>query len=321
MRNKILKECLSCAKLKPLSHYAKDKKEKSGRFPYCYRCCGHPEHGPGVLVKVCRRCGIEKPASCFHQAKDARDRLQSFCKECQNEALRESRARKKAGIPTPSRRDGVDLNATRKVCRKCLVEQDISQFNKHLPNRDNLSHDCKSCMSKASRESYLRNKDEVLDRQKKFREENPGLMSERTRVYTKTYDEKHPGRIAEFRRVGNLRFPERAIIRGVLQRCRKKNIPFDLSLEDIVIPEVCPVLGIRLSPGEGRFCDSSPSIDRVVPELGYVKGNVRIISWRANRLKGDARVDEVEAILRYMKQHETMQLFYKLGLRTKRKTP
>jgi len=67
---------------------------------------------------------------------------------------------------------------------------------------------------------------------------------------------------------------------------------FDLGLDDITIPETCPVLGIPLD---------QPSLDRFDNSLGYVKGNVRVISLRANRLKGDATVEEVEAILRYMR--------------------
>ena len=68
---------------------------------------------------------------------------------------------------------------------------------------------------------------------------------------------------------------------------------FDLDLGDIVIPDTCPVLGIPLD---------QPSLDRFDNNLGYVKGNVRVISLRANRLKGDATIEEVEAILRYMRE-------------------
>jgi hypothetical protein len=48
--------------------------------------------------------------------------------------------------------------------------------------------------------------------------------------------------------------------------------------------------------------DNSPSIDQIVPGGGYVPGNVRIISWKANRLKSNATIDDLEAILAYMKK-------------------
>lgn len=75
--------------------------------------------------------------------------------------------------------------------------------------------------------------------------------------------------------------------------------PFDLTPEDIVVPEVCPVLGIPIEGGEGRRKNNpnSPSVDRIVPELGYVRGNVRVISNRANLLKSNATVAELEAVL------------------------
>ncbi len=88
-------------------------------------------------------------------------------------------------------------------------------------------------------------------------------------------------------------------------RARKRGLPFDIEKSDIVIPEVCPVLGIvlKFSPGPGGrgFGETSPSVDRMVPELGYVRSNIRVISYRANSLKKDATIAELEAVLAYMR--------------------
>jgi hypothetical protein len=85
------------------------------------------------------------------------------------------------------------------------------------------------------------------------------------------------------------------------KRALKANLPFDLVEADIAVPEFCPVLGIRLEISEqGRWTDNSPSLDRFVPALGYVKNNVQVISWRANRIKCDASVEEIRALLCYM---------------------
>lgn len=75
-----------------------------------------------------------------------------------------------------------------------------------------------------------------------------------------------------------------------------------------MIPEFCPVLGIKLdTPKMGKKRpDGKPSIDRVDNSKGYVKGNVIVVSWRANRLKCDASIGELEAIVAYMKQHTTV---------------
>jgi hypothetical protein len=77
-------------------------------------------------------------------------------------------------------------------------------------------------------------------------------------------------------------------------------LPFGIEPEDIVVPAICPVLGIPLTVGGAR--DSSPSLDRKVPALGYVKGNVFVISFRANRIKADASVSEIAAVLAYMQE-------------------
>jgi len=85
------------------------------------------------------------------------------------------------------------------------------------------------------------------------------------------------------------------------RRAQLKGVQFDLTSADVVIPEICPVLGIKLTPGVRNFVDSSPSLDRLKPHRGYVPGNVRVISWRANRIKNDSTLEELEQIVRYLK--------------------
>lgn len=93
--------------------------------------------------------------------------------------------------------------------------------------------------------------------------------------------------------------PRKKLLNMVKARAKLQEIPFDLTIEDFVIPETCPILGIPL---DRRDRNHTPSVDRLVPELGYTKGNMRIISMRANRLKQDATIEEVEKILRYMQK-------------------
>lgn len=85
----------------------------------------------------------------------------------------------------------------------------------------------------------------------------------------------------------------------------KNNIPFNICIDNIMQPEYCPVFGIKLNygwSGEGRKSTEKASIDRLIPELGYVKGNVFVISLRANRLKNNMTIEELESILKYMKE-------------------
>jgi len=90
-------------------------------------------------------------------------------------------------------------------------------------------------------------------------------------------------------------------------RSKERNLPFTLTKRDISIPEYCPVLGIPLKPGTRENKDNSPTLDRIIPELGYTKDNVRVISHRANRIKSDASVEELERVLRYIKRETAPQ--------------
>ena len=82
----------------------------------------------------------------------------------------------------------------------------------------------------------------------------------------------------------------------------QQGIPCDIDVDDLSpFPLKCPVLGIDsdyFKKGKGGS-NHSPSIDRMNPSLGYIKGNVRIISQKANRLKQDASVEEQMQLLCY----------------------
>lgn len=87
-------------------------------------------------------------------------------------------------------------------------------------------------------------------------------------------------------------------------RAKKSGVPFAIKHFDIPTPEVYEVLGIELvyGGGEGRTLPGSPSLDRIIPELGYVVGNIRTISHRANTLKGNGTIVEFEAVIKYLKE-------------------
>ena len=81
-------------------------------------------------------------------------------------------------------------------------------------------------------------------------------------------------------------------------RAKQSDIPFNLELTDIVIPETCPLLGIpiEIQPKKG-YHPNSPSLDKIIPKKGYIKGNVWVISNRANTLKNDATLTELKTLV------------------------
>ena len=84
------------------------------------------------------------------------------------------------------------------------------------------------------------------------------------------------------------------------KRAKNEGLPFNIERSDIIIPTVCPVLGVVLEKADGYRTDFSPSLDKFKPDLGYVKGNIHVISSRANRIKTDATEDEIRQLLHWM---------------------
>lgn len=86
------------------------------------------------------------------------------------------------------------------------------------------------------------------------------------------------------------------------KRSDKSGIEFDIELCDIKIPKVCPVFGFEFEVGKGKGpTDKSPSLDRIDNKKGYIKNNIQVISFKANRMKSDCDVDDVEKLFCYMK--------------------
>ena len=80
---------------------------------------------------------------------------------------------------------------------------------------------------------------------------------------------------------------------AIRRNAKRANVPFNLTEDDIIVPEICPVLKIKLEKSKLCAEDYSPSIDRIIPELGYTKGNIQIISFLANKMKNSANFKEL----------------------------
>lgn len=140
-------------------------------------------------------------------------------------------------------------------------------FYKHKETRDGYRHECKDCTDSKNLAWRIANPDKT----KKIWTRanlNPG----RKITYQK-YKEKN--------KLYNL-------VNGAKQRAKKLNLPFDITESDLTRETHCPAFGVELDWNAKKLQDNSPSIDRIIPELGYVKNNVRILSNLANRMKSNA---------------------------------
>lgn len=93
-----------------------------------------------------------------------------------------------------------------------------------------------------------------------------------------------------------------ALLHRAKMRAKNAGIAFNLHISDIIIPEYCPIFPqIKLSPVTTRGgSDSSPSLDRIKPDIGYIKGNVQVISSRANRAKSNLTPQEIFQLAQYL---------------------
>lgn len=118
---------------------------------------------------------------------------------------------------------------------------------------------------------------------RRWLERNPGVRKE----YYKKYDE------ARY----DTRTPQR-MLNSARTRARQADLPFDLSINDIIIPDNCPIclLPMQSAKGVRGGARNSPTLDRVKCDDGYVKGNVAVICKNCNSKKGHATSSELRHI-------------------------
>ena len=92
---------------------------------------------------------------------------------------------------------------------------------------------------------------------------------------------------------------KKQILQRVEQRANRTGELFNLTVDDLYWPETCPVFGYVLSY-EAADKDRSVSLDKHDVTKGYTKGNVVIMSLRANRAKWNLNIDEVKKLYEYL---------------------
>ena len=222
-------------------------------------------------MKICRTCKKEKEITEFKKSSMYKDGYETQCKQCQKDIRLAKLENNKDNIPS------------KKICRVCNIEKDILDFGVNRTYKDGRDTQCKIC----------RNKKAAIQREKHREKTN--------KKYVEKYhsDEDFRKHRNEISRKSNAKirklYPERMMLYSCKNRAKKKGWEFNIDESDIHIPKYCPILNIELIPGGmGKQSFNSPSIDRIDSNKGYIKGNVRIISLRANMMKNDADLQELE---------------------------
>lgn len=143
------------------------------------------------------------------------------------------------------------------------------------------------------RKYYLRNKEKRLAQSKARnatqRAEKAEYDKARREQNIEAFREYDRDRYAKARR-----WSVHSMLYRAKARAKMEALPFSITKADIVIPETCPALGIPLYGRSGSGCgDNSPSLDKIIPSLGYIPGNVIVISAKANMIKRNACAQDI----------------------------
>ena len=145
-----------------------------------------------------------------------------------------------------------------------------------------------------NKEYGIKNKERISADKKRYALENKEQIKSKRKQYYQNNKEKHiQNRVDYYSQIENR---AKYLLGRVKIRANKSSIEFNLSLEDIIIPEFCPYLGLKLTHdlGKGQAVTNS-SIDRIDPAMGYVKGNIQVISRLANTMKSNSSREQREA--------------------------
>lgn len=175
-----------------------------------------------------------------------------------------------------------------KRCSKCGKLKDESEFYHHKSSKDSLTHQCKQCMSE-----YRASKREHYKRYMAYRREvdNEVIKANRRRHYRN--------------------HPESRMLMAAKQRAKKLGLDFNLTINDIIIPDKCPLLEVPFVAGEKGNYEYTFSLDRIDPSKGYVKGNIWVITKKANTMKNNATKEELlkfaDNIYKYFGDNDIVQ--------------
>jgi len=140
---------------------------------------------------------------------------------------------------------------------------------------------------------YAANREKILEQQRERKQNMPRekLLAQRSK-YQAAHREKQTRRYHATR----LWIPWLNAFRGSKQRAKKRNTPFTLTKEwcEARWTGCCELTGIKfiLSTKRSPFL-FSPSLDQIIPGLGYTPENSRFVLHAINALKGEGTDEQM----------------------------
>lgn len=182
-----------------------------------------------------------------------------------------------------------------KVCNLCIGKL-LSKYNERKNNKY-----CAKCGSKIRSKNRLLCKKCLMEARENQKNKRLKAHEEGKCIICMIRDIL-PGHSKCLRCIKRYRLPIiTKLYRNARSRAKKSDIEFTIKEDDIIIPEVCPILNIKLTENEGTSGPNSYSLDRIDNSKGYISGNIQVISMRANQIKNDSTIDELELLIKYLR--------------------
>lgn len=228
------------------------------------------------MQKICKSCDKEKIISDFGVDNSRKDGHASQCKEC----VRDYKNRNKERISSYIKNYHI-INKEKISSQKKQYKQENLKTTKEYQKEYQEKN--KEHISLQRKQYYQKNKDNIAAKSKEYYQENKEYIIQRSSDY----------------RINN---KIKVLLSDARKRAKKKGLEFSITEEDLLpIPLICPILNQPLILNStGKVNPFSPSIDRIVNSLSYIKNNVRLISFRANYIKSDSTKNEIGRIVDYI---------------------
>jgi hypothetical protein len=211
-------------------------------------------------MKTCKHCKEIKLLNCFVKTSLTKDGTTSTCKLCNSKR----RLNKKYKV-----------TITEKKCFICKEIKFSEEFPKNSGLLGGLHSYCKLCSNIKNKKSEAYKKYGAIRKEK---------------IHT---DPIFRAKINKQKKESRLKNISSVLLKSCKNRALKKGLEFNLTLEDIIIPSMCPILLKPIIQGNKENYKFSPSVDRIDNTKGYIKGNIQIISMKANTIKNCATIEEL----------------------------
>jgi hypothetical protein len=136
------------------------------------------------------------------------------------------------------------------------------------------------------------------DSRRRAKEAYPTVAAKRAVEYQENIDERRKEARDRYHK-SKARRQCSTLLNTASQRAKKRGVPFSITVDDIKIPDTCPALGFPLVIASGKVAFNSATLDRIVPELGYVPGNVIVVSMLANQIKSSATPEQIMKVAQF----------------------